>query len=71
MTKQQKLLSKELFKMAYNWGRWNIVVDENGFAWQTTLGQLLGNKSNGYHKIKGGVSGECFVEKCKLTHLPF
>lgn len=57
--------------MAYNWGRWNIVADDKNFAWQTTFGELLGNKSNGFHKIPGGVSSECFIEKCKKKHLPF
>lgn len=70
MTKTNKI-SKEIFRTVYHWGRVGVVVDYKSFAYQTMIGQLLGNKSNGFHKIKTGVSGECFIEECKRKHLPF
>ena len=69
--KEQNKLAKELFKMAYSWGRWNIKVSYNSQAWQTEVGRLLGNKSNGYHRV-GNTTMECFILDCpRKKHLAF
>ena len=38
--KKEKLI-KELFKMIYNWGRTNIVVNENSLTFQKLLSKIL------------------------------
>jgi len=68
--KQQQTLSRELFKMAYQWGIWKIDTDWNSQAWQTEVGRLLGNEPNGFHRV-GNTIMECFILECKKKHLPF
>lgn len=70
MNKEQKKIAKKLFNMVYNWGRYGVYTDENDFAYINTVGQLLGNKSNGFCK-RGKTTSECFIEKCTRKHLPF
>lgn len=56
--------------MVYNWGNYNIVVDPEAPAYQNAIGELMGNKSNGFHKERLA-RPECFIKDCKRKHLPF
>lgn len=66
--KRQRLI-KEIFYMVYGWGGF-IKTDHKSFAYQTAIGELLENPSNGYHII-GDSRPECFIKGCKIKHLSF
>lgn len=71
MNRKQNKLTKEIFQMVYIWGRLGIKTDANSFAYKTMIGQLLGNESNGLHKIRQTYA-ECFILNCKRKkHLSF
>lgn len=62
---------KAIFKMVYGWGRMNIKVNYKAPAFQQSIYQLVGFKSNGWEKI-GQSRIECFNPNCKRKkHLPF
>jgi hypothetical protein len=68
--KEQNKIAKEIFRMVYNWGSNHIEVDHTSPAYKSEIGRLLGNKSNGFHKV-GATQMECWIADCKLKHLPF
>ena len=68
--RKQNGIAKEIFEMVYKWGGWGIEVDHTSSAYQSEIGRLLGNKSNGTHKV-GITRMECFNDRCRLRHLPF
>lgn len=67
MTKARLKLTKDIFQMVYNWGVMGMVVDFTSEAYQTSIGELVGNKLNGYHKV-GTTTLKCFIDDCNKKH---
>jgi len=70
LNKKQTKISKEIFKMVYQWGRIGVVAKPSDFAYRNDIEKLLGNKSNGFEKC-GDTRRECYIKGCKRKHLPF
>lgn len=70
LTIQQKKAIKELFETVYLWGRAGLKVDQKSETYQSIIGEILGNKCNGTHKV-GASYFRCYIVGCKHKHLLF